>query len=123
MFESTRENRRARQLADQIKSELGWLIERKLRDPKKGFITITRVKLSPDLKLANVYFSAMGSETERAESETTLKRSGQFLRRELAQRLKIRYVPEIRFFFDDSLDYAEHINMLFKKINGAKNSK
>ena len=123
MFESTRENRRARQLADQIKSELGWLIERKLRDPKKGFITLTRVKLSPDLKLANVYFSAMGSETERAESEAALKRAGQFLRRELAQRLKIRYVPEIRFFFDDSLDYAEHMDMLFKKINGAKNSK
>ncbi len=122
MSEIRPENRRKRQLADQIKFEIGWLIERKLRDPHKGFVTITRVRLSSDLKYANIYFSAMGADEQRANSENALKRAGQFLRRELGQKLNVRYVPELRFFFDDSLDYAEHMDKLFKKIDGEKNS-
>jgi ribosome-binding factor A len=118
MSDAQPEKRRARQLADQIKFELGWLIERKLMDPAKGFITITRVRLSSDLKYAKVYFSAMGSEEQRTGSEKALKRAVNFLRRELGKKLNIRYIPEIKFFFDDSLDYAEHMNSLFKKIDG-----
>lgn len=118
MSDAQPEKRRARQLADQIKFELGWLIERKLTDPSKGFITVTRVRLSSDLKYARVYYSAMGSEEQRAGSDKALKRAVNFLRRELGRKLNIRYVPEIRFFFDDSLDYAEHMNSLFKKIDG-----
>jgi len=122
MSESRPESRRSRQLADQIKFEIGWLIERKLNDPGKGFVTVTRVRLSSDLKFARVYFSTMGNDEQRLESEKALRRASQFLRRELGQKLNVRYVPELRFFFDDSLDYAEHMNQLFKKIDGEKNS-
>ena len=122
MFEMGRESRRSRQVADQVKFEIGWLIERKIKDPEKGFITITRVRLSSDLKFANIYFSALGDAAQRTASEKVLKRSGQFLRRELGRKLNVRYIPELRFFFDDSLDYAEHMNRLFKKIDDQKNS-
>ena len=122
MSETGAESRRARQLADQIKFELGWLVERELRDPAKGFITITRVKMSSDLKFARVYFSAMGDDEQRAASEKALRRGAGFLRRALGQKLNVRYVPELRFFFDDSLDYAEHMNKLFRKIDDDKNS-
>ena len=122
MFEMGRESRRSRQVADQVKFEIGWLIERKIKDPEKGFITITRVRLSSDLKFAKIYFSALGDAAQRTASEKVLKRSGQFLRRELGRKLNVRYIPELRFFFDDSLDYAEHMNRLFKKIDDQKNS-
>ena len=122
MFEMGRESRRSRQVADQVKFEIGWLIERKIKDPEKGFITITRVRLSSDLKFAKIYFSALGDAAQRTASEKVLKRSGQFLRRELGRKLNVRYIPELRFFFDDSLDYAEHMNNLFKKIDGEKHS-
>lgn len=111
-FESVRQ----RKLADQIKKYISDIIERKLKDPHKGFITITHAKISGDLKIASLYFTVLGDEIKRRESVEALDRAKNFIRRELAHLLKIRYVPEIRFFYDDSLDYSEHIEELLKKI-------
>lgn len=111
------ESRRSKRVADQIKNELGWLIEKKLSDPKKGFITLTRVKLSPDLKLANIYYSVLGDQTTRQQSGDTLNKANHFLRRELGRKVKLKYLPELRFFYDDSLDYSAHISSIIKKIH------
>jgi ribosome-binding factor A len=111
------ESRRSKRVADQIKNELGWLIEKKLSDPKKGFITLTRVKLSPDLKLANIYYSVLGDQTTRQQSGNTLNKANHFLRRELGRKVKLKYLPELRFFYDDSLDYSAHISSIIKKIH------
>jgi ribosome-binding factor A len=110
-------NRRSQRVASQIKSEISWLIEHKLRDPSKGFITVTRVRLSPDLKTASIYYSVLGSDHERDSSEKALKRAKSFLKHELGNRINLRVVPELRFFYDDSLDYADKIETLLKKIN------
>jgi ribosome-binding factor A len=110
-------NRRSQRVASQIKTEISWLIEHKLRDPSKGFITITRVRLSPDLKIASIYFSVLGSDQERESSEEALNRAKSFLKHELGMRIHLRVIPDLRFFYDDSLDYSDKISTLLKKIN------
>jgi ribosome-binding factor A len=110
-------SRRSLKIASQIKENLSWLIENKLRDPGKGFITITRVRLSSDLKIASVYYSVLGKEEERTASAEALKRASAFLKHELSNHLNLRFSPELRFFYDDSLDYAARMAELFKKIH------
>jgi len=108
---------RAKKVASEIKENLGWLIEHKLRDPQKGFITITRVRLSPDLKIANVYYSVLGDDDARETSGKALKRASAFLKRELGNRVRLRYLPELRFFYDDSLEYQDRIAKLLSLIH------
>jgi len=110
-------NRRAQRVASQIKTEISWLIEHKLRDPDKGFITVTRVRLSSDLKIASIYYSVLGSNQERDSSQETLHRAKAFLKHELRDRINLRVIPDLRFFYDDSLDYSDKIARLLKKIN------
>jgi ribosome-binding factor A len=111
------ENRRIRRVADQIKNEMAWLIDHKLKDPQLGFVTLTRVKLTSDLKLASVYFSVFGKNVDHKKSGEILNRASHFLRKELAEKIEMRFIPELRFFYDDSLEYAERIQNLFKKIH------
>jgi ribosome-binding factor A len=110
--------RRGRRLADQVKYELGWIIELKLKDPKIGFLTLTRVKMSSDLRLATVYFSVLGESDQREHAVEAMNRAKKFLRRELGNRLNTRFLPELRFHFDDSLEYSAHINKILNKIHG-----
>jgi ribosome-binding factor A len=110
-------SRRSQRVASQIKSEISWLIEHSLRDPDKGFVTVTRVRLSPDLKIASVYYSVLGGDKERDASKEALTRAKSFLKRELGGRIQLRVVPELRFFYDDSLDYSDKIADLLNKIN------
>jgi ribosome-binding factor A len=110
-------NRRSQRVASQIKSEISWLIEHKLRDPSKGFVTVTRVRLSTDLKIASIYYSVLGTDKEREATEEALKRAKSFLKHELGNRIQLRVIPELRFFYDDSLDYSDKISTLLRKIN------
>lgn len=110
-------SRRSQQVARQIKEELGWIVEHKFRDPQKGFLTLTKVRISPDLKIANVYFSVLGNEDERKASEEALSRAKSFLKYELGNRINLRFLPELRFFYDDSLEYSEKISKLINKIH------
>jgi ribosome-binding factor A len=79
-------------------------------------VTITGVVMSPDLRQAKVYFSRLGDEAERAESLRGLQAAAGFMRRELGQRLALKFAPEIRFFYDESLDTGERIDRLLKGI-------
>jgi len=110
-------NRRSQRVASQIKTEISWLIEHKFRDPKKGFITVTRVRLSPDLKIASIYYSVLGNDQERDASKEAFTRAKSFLKHELGNRIHLRAVPDLRFFYDDSLDYYDKISTLLNKIN------
>jgi ribosome-binding factor A len=108
---------RQKKIADQIKNQIGQIIDRKLKDPRKGMITITYVKVTGDLRIANVYFTALGDEEQRNKSQQTLESANGFLRNELSPFLKMRFTPELRFFYDESLDYSQHINELIKQIH------
>ncbi len=112
----TGETIRQRKLADQIKKQVSWIVDQKLKDPRKGLITITHVKLSGDLRIASIYFTALGDEEQHRLAAEVLDNAKHFIRSELAPMLKVRFVPELRFFYDDTLDYSMHIEGLLKKV-------
>ena len=103
---------RTARVSRQVLQELSEIIERDLKDPRVGMITLTSVQMTPDLHTARVYFSRLGTSAEREDSKRALERATGFLRRELGARLRLRYLPELRFFVDDSLDVSERISRL-----------
>lgn len=107
---------RARRVADQIQIELSDIIGRRLKDPRRGFITLTGVDLTPDLKVAKVYVSALEpDDLERGLS--TLKRAKGFLRYHLGQRIRLRHVPELHFFADQSVEQGQRIEELLRELH------
>lgn len=95
-------NPRALRLADQIQFEISDIIRNRLRDPRKGFITITGVEVTDDLRAARVFVSALGEPAELLQALDLLNHARGFIRTELGQRVKVRFVPEISFKGDDS---------------------
>lgn len=111
------ESPRASRVGEQIHKEVSALLVRGLKDPRIGFVTITAVDVTSDLHLARVYFTVMGDEKVRLETEKGLKSSAPFIRRELGKRLRLRYVPDILFQYDSSLEYGNRIEALIQEIN------
>ncbi len=109
--------KRADRVGDSILREIASMITRgEIRDPRIGFITITHVKLSPDLKEAKVYFSQIGTDEEKTNSAEGLKSAVGYIRRCLGSRLQLRSVPTLRFYLDETVEYAEHIDELLRGI-------
>ena len=112
---------RPERLEDQIHFLLSTLIQRELRDPDLGFLTLTAVRLTPDRSLAKVYFTTLGTEGRSDEAQTALARkalgrSAGFLRSALAPRLHLKRVPELQFFPDTSLVDGNKMDALFAEI-------
>ena len=103
-------------VADQIRAEVSSMIARDLHDPGLGFLTITRVQVSPDLHHARVYYTAMGDKTARANSGKALERASSFMRRQLGQRLRLRRAPELAFVFDESIAHQDRIAQLLNEL-------
>ncbi len=99
-----------------LKEEVSMIFLYKLHDPAFGLLTITNVKISPDLKLAKIYISVFEKEKRESVLEKIRERTG-FIRTELAHRIRIKFMPELKFFIDDTLDYVEKIEGLIKKIH------
>jgi ribosome-binding factor A len=108
---------RAHRVGEQIHKEISALLLKGLKDPRIGFVTITGVEVTPDLHLARVFFTVMGDDAARQDSEKGLKSSVSYLRRELGRRLHMRYVPDILFQYDSSLDYGNRIESLIQEIH------
>ena len=109
---STREQR----LAKLLKEELSAIILREINDPRLGMISITDVELTPDLKVAYVYISALGDQTERDQSVMVLDRAAGFLRMTLSKIVNLRHTPELRFKLDSSLERASRVYDLLNQI-------
>jgi ribosome-binding factor A len=99
-----------------IKEEVSLIFLYKLQDSSLGLLTVTNVKLSPDLKIAKIYISVFEREKREAVLEKIRGRTG-FIRTELAHRIRVKFIPELKFFIDDTLDYVEKIEGLIKKIH------
>ena len=109
-------SRRQRRVAQQIHRELGQVLMREVRDPRLSEVTITEVRVTPDLLLARIYFSVLGeTEAERA-ALAALERAGGFLRTQLAERLSLRFMPELTFLLDRSAEYGRRIEELLDQI-------
>jgi ribosome-binding factor A len=112
---------RPERLEDQVHFLLSTLVQRELRDPELGFVTLTAVRLSPDRSVAKVYFTVLpanGGDQEAQDGFTrkALGRAAGFLRTQLATRLKMKRVPELRFFPDGTLEEGNHLETLLTEI-------
>jgi len=108
---------RPKKVADLIKKELSQIIQYEVRDPKKGFVTLTHVRMTDDLSIAYVYFSVMGDKEQAEWSLQALTKASGFLRSQLGRFLKMRKMPQLKFFYDESLEYANKIEGLLHKID------
>ncbi len=109
--------RRRERVAALLKKEISIIIDQKLKDPAKGFPTVNKVRVSPDLRVADIYYSVLGDDEQREKTQQVLKHSTGFIKNELKPFLKTRVMPDLRFHYDDSLEYADKINRLFDKIH------
>jgi ribosome-binding factor A len=107
---------RPEQLEDQVHFLLSTLILRELRDPDLGFVTLTAVRLTGDRSMAKVYYTVLGDEAQSDKTRKALGRAAGFLRTHLAQRLKMRRVPELRFFPDTTVADGNKMEALFAEI-------
>ncbi len=87
-----------------------------LRDPRIGFITVTGVKVSPDLRVARVYWSSLGDDAARRETQAGLDAAKGFVRREVTSRVKLRVSPEVFFVFDESVQEGDKIDRLLREV-------
>lgn len=93
------------------------MISRDMKDRRVGFVTVTGVQLSPDLRHARIFISLMGSEAEKKESLDTLNHATGWIRHELGQRIRTKFLPDIVFLTDTSQDYGERIDRLIDQIH------
>ena len=116
---------RVQRVAEEIKKGIAEIIQEQLNDPRVGFVTITRVELSRDLRFAKVFFSLLGREKQLRDTKVGLVQSVSFIRRLLGQKLKLRYTPEILFKLDENIEYSIHIDQVLDKIKneGKKNER
>ncbi len=110
-------------VADLIQRVLSTVLQRESRDPRLSGVTITGVEVSQDLMHANVYYTHIGNLDETEEVQQALEKAAGYLRSELAQRTRLRRVPELRFKFDDTLIRARRIDELLEQIARERESK
>jgi ribosome-binding factor A len=103
-------------VAEQIRIELSQLLARDVHDPGIGFITLTKVSVTPDLQLARVYYTSLGDEKGLRETAKALQRALPFLRRQIAQRVRLRRVPEIEFFYDKSVAQHDRVEQILQEL-------
>jgi len=96
-------------VGDQIRSEIASLLARDVHDPGIGFVTITRVQVTPDLQQARVYYTALA-----------LDRTAPFLRRQIGSRLRLKRVPELEFLYDESIAGQDRIEQILNEIRAAQ---
>jgi ribosome-binding factor A len=105
-------------VGDQIRQELSELLSRGVvHDPGIGFITLTRVQVTPDLQLARVYYTTMGDEKARKDTAKALQRATPFFRRHVGGRLQLRRVPELEFRFDQSVAHQDRIEQIIRDLH------
>lgn len=99
-----------------IQETISDILKRHINDPRLKMTIITSVRMSPDLKMARIYFSTSGGKNRVRDAQTAFQRALGFIRRELGKELELRYTPALKFFYDDSYDYGEKIDHLLKSI-------
>jgi ribosome-binding factor A len=105
-------------VGEEVRHELSDLLTRGVvHDPGIGFVTLTRVKMTPDLQLARVYYTMMGDAAARRETAAALARATPFLRRHVGGRLRLRRVPELEFRFDESVANQDRIEQILKELH------
>lgn len=113
---------RSRRIAEQIKREMSEIIRLELKDPRAGMITITDVEVTPDYEHAKVFFTVIGNEAQRDSSGRALSHASGFLRSELAHRMRLRIVPQLRFEYDESVERGVRLSNLIDEAVAGKHN-
>ncbi len=111
--------RRAERVGQEIRDEIATMIGRELKDPRIGFVTVTRVDLTPDLRFARVYVSVLGDKAAQDKSLEGLKQATGFVRREVGRRLRMRLTPEVLFVYDKGVDATDRVARLLDEVKAA----
>jgi ribosome-binding factor A len=109
-------SRRQRQMGELLHEEISRIIQHEIKDPRLGFVTVTAVDVSPDLRQARVYVSVFGDKTDVKNTLAGLTSAASYFRRVLGQSLSLRHIPELSFKLDTSLEYGLHIDALLDTI-------
>ena len=107
---------RSERVEGQLKKEISKILLEDLKDPRIGFATITRIELTGDLRYARIYFSILGDDKAKEESLKGIKSAVGFIRKLIAERIKLRYVPELYFKLDNSIEYSIELEKTFERI-------
>ena len=110
---------RMRRVDEAMRAVLSDAIAKDLKDPRVGFVTVTGVKTSPDLRHARVYVSVLGSESERADSMQGLQSAHGYLQWRLATELTLKHTPSLSIHYDDSVDHGMRISSLVNELGSA----
>ncbi len=103
-----------------IQMELGQLILHRVKDPRLGFVTVTHVSAAADLRSAMVFYSVLGDEKARKDSQIALEKAAGFLQKAIAAAIEIRFTPKLKFRFDDSLDRGLEIENVLRNLEKEK---
>jgi ribosome-binding factor A len=103
-----------------MKEEISLLLQRELKDPGLGFVSVTEVAVAKDLRSARVYVSVLGTEAEWKASLQALDRARGFIRNWLAPRLRLRTIPHLTFHPDRSMAHAAHIQAVLEDLREAE---
>lgn len=109
---------RQERVAEAIKKEVSIIIHDELKDPRLGFVTVTRVEVTQDLRQAKIFFSVLGKEEEYRKTKEALDSALGFIRRLIAQRIRLRFAPQIIFKEDRSGEYSIRIQEVLEEIRG-----
>jgi ribosome-binding factor A len=105
-------------VGDQVRQELAAMLGRgAVHDPGIGFITLTRVQMTPDLQIARVFYTSLGDAASRRDTARALERATPFLRRQLGSRVRLRRVPELEFRFDESVAHQDRVEQLLRDLH------
>lgn len=107
--------KRSRRVSDLLKEEIAEIIQRRLKDPRVGFVTVTDVETTDDLKMARVYISVLNKE-ERESTLGILNSAKSFIRTEVSKRVRMKSVPSLEFRLDTSVEYGAKIERLIREI-------
>jgi len=108
---------RTERVASLIKEEVGMLLAREYRDPAYGFITVTEVHVTPDLRIAKIYVSIMGSDGIREATMKMLEQRKSEVRAFVGSHVRLKFTPTVQFYLDETLDRVEKINRLIREIH------
>ncbi|MBI3997208.1 MAG: 30S ribosome-binding factor RbfA [Candidatus Omnitrophica bacterium] len=107
---------RIARLSQELQQEIARIVHQELKDQRVGFVTITRVELSKDLSQAKVFFSCLGAEAERVQSQEALERSARFIHSLIGKRFRLKVIPAILFRYDESIERSIAMSDTFDRL-------
>lgn len=111
---------RSDKVRTQLKREISRILQEDLKDPRIGFITVTRIELTGDLRYAKVYFSILGDDANKEVGVEGIQSAAGYIRKLIGERLKLKYVPELSFKLDNSIEYSINLEKTFERLRNER---